>query len=219
MKKKEVKCSLNWRELLKYLIMLKAIGVIVMISALNVGASTVGVYSQTVKMNLQLRDADLEAVIWTIKKQSEFNFFYNTEDIKDVKGLDVNLRNATAEEILSECLEGTDLTYSIVHKAIIIKKIEKTVGSLPWELNAEQKKPLSGVVTNSFGEPIPGVSVVVKGTTIGIVTDIDGRYSLTVPGNTDALVFSFCGNEDCGDIIYRTIDPQYNSGRRNRRNR
>ena len=68
MKKKEVKCSLNWRELLKYLIMLKAIGVIVMISALNVGASTVGVYSQTVKMNLQLRDADLEAVIWTIKK-------------------------------------------------------------------------------------------------------------------------------------------------------
>ena len=123
------------------------------------------------------------------------------------------------KKFFRECLEGTDLTYSIVHKAIIIKKIEKTVGSLPWELNAEQKKPLSGVVTNSFGEPIPGVSVVVKGTTIGIVTDIDGRYSLTVPRQYRCPGIFFCGNEDCGDIIYRTIDPQYNSGRRNRRNR
>ncbi len=193
MKKNDVKFPSDWRGLLKYLIMLKAIGIIILISVLHVGANTSEAYSQTVKMNLDLKNANLEEVIWTIKKQSEFNFFYNSEDVRNVTGLNVDLKDATAEEILTECLTGTDLTYSIVHKAIIIKKAEKKVETLPVETETEQKKIISGTVVDMEGRPIPGVSIVVEGTTVGIITDTDGKYELSIPDATKVIVFSFVG--------------------------
>src|SRR5690606_34471034 len=136
----------------------------------------------------------LEDVIWSIKKQSEFNFFYNSEDVKGIDGIDIDFKDATTEEILGKVLEGTGLTFNVVHKTIIIR--EKSEMELAVEKLKQQQpdeKSISGTVTDQDGLPLPGVSVVVKGTTIGTVTNAEGKFSLSIPSGTEILQFSFVG--------------------------
>ncbi|NEW80831.1 MAG: TonB-dependent receptor [Mariniphaga sp.] len=197
MKKKFAKHSHLVRALSKCLRIMKVVWIIIMASVLQVSAGTNVTYSQSVKMNLHLDKADLELVIWTMKKQSQFNFFYSTDEVRSVKGLDVEMKDVTAEDVLDFCLSGTDLTYEVVHKAIIIKKVEVldplALSGLPTTGTAEQKKELSGIVRDEKGVPIPGATVLVKGTTIGITSDYEGKYSLVVPNTAKVLVISFVG--------------------------
>ena len=192
MKKLNVNRSPLWRKMMKYLIMLKIIGIILLVSVLHAGAGTLEAYSQNIKMNLQLKNTDLEEVLWTIKKQSDFRFFYNSEDVREVTGLNVDLKDVTAEEILSECLKGTNLTYSIVNKAIIIKKITNP-GNKPLPGSVLQQEKITGTVTDQQGAPLPGVTVIVKGTSQGTITDVDGNYQFTSLPENAVLIFSFVG--------------------------
>ena len=213
MKKKFEKQNQLLRVLLKFLIMVKAVWIIVMASVLQVSAGTNLSYSQSVKMSIHLENADLEQVIWTMKKQTEFNFFYSSEDVRSVNKLNVEMKDATAETILDHCLKGSDLTYEIVNKVVIIKKSEnngsRLDNGLPAQTKVEQKKRLSGTVKDTKGLPLPGVTVVVKGTTLGTITDNDGIFSIEA-NPTDKLVFSFVGMEsktiDVGD--QKTINVQ-----------
>jgi TonB-linked SusC/RagA family outer membrane protein len=195
MKKNYVEHS-PWRNpWVKYIMMMKAVWILVMIPVLQVTAGNMKSYSQSTKMNLKLKDVSLEEVIWSIKKVTEFNFFYNSEDIKGIDQLDLDCKDATAEEILIKCLEGTDLTYEIVNKAVIIKKAEKPaikVNDTPLE-QQPQRKEIKGTVKDTQGLPLPGVSVVVKGTTTGTITDVNGEFDLSVPVDAKVLVFSFVG--------------------------
>jgi TonB-linked SusC/RagA family outer membrane protein len=175
--------------------MVKMVWIFVLASALQVVAGNTKSYSQVTKLDLSLKNASLESIIWTIKKQSEFNFFYNSGDVKGVEGIDADFKNTTAEEILNTVLEGTGLTFDIVHKTVIIRKdyrikprqVEKL------ELQQPQQKEISGKVTDANGLPLPGVSVIVKGTTIGTVSNADGEFSLNVPLDAKVLQFSFVG--------------------------
>ena len=90
--------------------MVKAVWIIVMASVLQVSAGTNLSYSQSVKMSIHLSNANLEQVLWTMKKQTEFNFFYSSEDVQGVNKLDIEVNDASAETILDHCLKGTDLT-------------------------------------------------------------------------------------------------------------
>ncbi|VAW22400.1 Outer membrane TonB-dependent transporter, utilization system for glycans and polysaccharides (PUL), SusC family [hydrothermal vent metagenome] len=196
MKKFNVGCSSQKRVLTKkYILMMKLMCILVISSVLQLTAATNETYSQTTKISLRLTNASLEDVIWSIKKQTQFNFFYNSEDIHGITGLDIKLEDATAEEIISECLKETDLSFEIVHKAIIIRKANKQVRVLPDAVIEQQprEKEVKGTVKDTEGLPLPGVSIVVKGTTIGIVSDSDGNFSLLVPVDAKTLVFSFVG--------------------------
>lgn len=195
MKKNEVERSPRKRAILKYILMVKAVWILVLVSVLQVTAGTNESYSQTARMSLSLRDASLEEVLWTMKKQTEFRFFYNSEDIHDVTGLDVNFKNSTVEEILNDCLNGTGLTFEVVHKAVIIKKAEKPVRDLPAEVFSQQpqRREVRGSVKDLNNLPLPGVSVILKGTTTGTITGGDGTYVIQVPANVNVLVFSFVG--------------------------
>lgn len=192
MKKNNLKHALLRGRLVK---MMKAVWIIVLASVIQVSASTNETYSQTAKLDIQLRNVDLEKVLWTIKKQTEFNFFYNSDDVKDVKGLDISLNDATVVEILAKCLNGTDLTFEIVHKAVIIKKKDVFVEeeSVIAEVPQIPQKEVRGKVTGVTGESIPGVTVVVKGTTMGTITDAKGNYVLTRIPEKATLQFSFVG--------------------------
>lgn len=194
MKKNDVLHSHFMRALLKWFIMVKLIWVIIVASVLQVSAGTNESYSQTVKLDLRLNNVDLEQVIWAIKKQTDFKFFYSSEEVGKVKDLDVDVKNATPEDVLNDCLAGTDLTYEIVHKAVIIKALpaEKSKNSLP-AVEQPQKKELKGTVTDAKGGPIPGASVMIKGQAIGTVTASDGSFMLSVPVDAKTLVFSFIG--------------------------
>lgn len=184
---------LKW-EVFQFLIMMKVVWVIILASALQAAATES--YSQATKISLSMKDASLEEVIWTMKKMTQFKFFYQNDEIEEIQGLNIEFSDQTVDAILDACLENTGLTYEIVHKAVIIhkdaNKIEPPGPSPDSELNP-QKKTITGKVTDSKGLPLPGVTVIVKGTTVGTVTDPDGNFSLDVPVAAEVLQFSFVG--------------------------
>jgi len=145
-------------------------------------------YSQT-RLNLKFEKETLETVFSKIEAHSEFSIFYKNDLIRNSKEVNGEYKNASVNEILDEVLKTENLTYTVRGKLIMI--VPKTEGNT--EDNAQQQKSVSGKVTDTTGGSLPGVSVLVKGTTIGSITDANGSYSLSnVPENA-TLQFSFVG--------------------------
>lgn len=196
MKKNYVDRSPQRRALLKYILIMKAIWILVFVSVFHTFGNNAHTYAQNTRLSLNVKDASLEQIIWSIEKQSDFSFFYNTEDVKEINGISFRQKGATAEEILSEILKNSGLTYEIVHKTIIISKSE--IQNVPINSNEQtvqqpQKKTLNGTVKDSKGVPLPGVTIVAKGTTTGTITDFDGNFTLDVPVATQVISVSFVG--------------------------
>ena len=195
MEKNDMMHSPFLRGVLKWCIMIKLLWIVIVASVLQVSAGTNLTYSQTARLNLKLNNVDLEQVIWSIKNQTEFNFFYSTDEVRNVKDLNVNMANVTAQEVLDQCLKGTNLTYEIVHKAVIIKENELQKPTFIKEQEAmQQNSSVKGKVTDVTGQALPGVTITVVGTSRGVITDNDGSFKIDAK-STDKLVFSFIGME------------------------
>jgi TonB-linked SusC/RagA family outer membrane protein len=148
-------------------------------------------YSQNTKLSLSGQNLTIEQVLGLIEDQSQFSFFYNVNEVDLSKVINVSVRDRSIEEVMDQIMDGTDLTYTIKNKLIIIHK-EQQANAFDFSFQ-QQQRSVSGKVTNPEGEPIPGVTVIVKGTNNGTVTDFEGNYSLTnVPANA-TFVFSFVG--------------------------
>lgn len=145
-------------------------------------------YSQTTNLSLNLKNAPVQTVLQQIEDQSEFYFLYSRSVINVDRSVAVQFKNAKIDEILSSLFEGTDVAYKVDGRQIVLsKKIETT------ENKEQQTKSISGKVSDSGNLPLPGVSVSIKGTTRGIITDNNGNYTLTnIPANA-ILQFSFVG--------------------------
>ena len=150
-----------------------------------ISASAVNSYSQTARINLNMKDANIVDIFREIERNSEFGFFFKNEEMDLEKRQSVKVSDATIDEVLKKVLDD-NYSYRILDKNIVV-----TRGSL--EAVQQQGKKVSGKVTDRSGVSLPGVSVVVKGTTIGIVTDVDGKFSLNLPENATTLTFSFVG--------------------------
>jgi TonB-linked SusC/RagA family outer membrane protein len=152
-------------------------------------------YSQNMRISLHLENATIQQIFDEIQKKSEFIIFYKDDQVNLSHQSNVNVENATVDQILDQALKGTDLGYRIMDRQIVISSNKmKEFPSLEKSITtAEQKKEISGTVKDTKGLPLPGVTVVVKGSTIGTITDIDGKFKLTVPSDTKVLVFSFIG--------------------------
>lgn len=184
MKKKLIHGLSHDRELIhKIWLTMRLVVFLFFISLVHVSAS---VYSQKTKLNLKVENATLQQVFELIQNQSEFDFFYKNEQIPVEKRVSIDAKNETIESILNNILKDTDLKFGLVDKDIVIIPNEPA--------NAQrQKKSLSGKVTDASGATLPGVSVVLKGTTLGVITDNNGFYSIAnVPENA-SLVFTFVG--------------------------
>jgi len=156
-------------------------------------------YSQTAKISLDIKDKTLEQVMDEIERQSEFYFIFNQKQIDVNRIVDIQANNKRITDVLPLLFEGTDVNYAIIDRKILLTTdpISKDLlkKDLKINLNEEQQQmTVTGVVTDaSTGEVIPGVNVVVKGTTIGTITDEKGKYSINVPDRNATLVFSFIG--------------------------
>jgi len=149
-------------------------------------------YSQKTLLNLNMKNAQLLDILDAIEKQTDYYFLFNYEQIRSDKKFDGQATNKKIDETLDLILKGTDLTYTIKDRQIIISK-EKLGLLQEAGSDLQQQKSISGKVNDSSGTSLPGVSVVVKGTTIGIITDVEGNYSLAnIPTNA-TLQFSFVG--------------------------
>ncbi len=170
----------------KFILIMKLSIIILCFSVLSVVASES--YSQTTKLSLSLRNVSLEKVLQNIEEQSEFRFFYS-EKVNVEQKVSIDSRQTDINEILNEILKGTEITYKIVGRQVAL--LNKSDEALNF--GVVQSKPLKGNVTNKQGEALPGVTVVVKGTSNGTITDSDGNYVLaSVPSNA-TVVFSFVG--------------------------
>ncbi|MBW6536183.1 MAG: TonB-dependent receptor [Mariniphaga sp.] len=149
-------------------------------------------YSETVTFDLKMKQVTLKEVFKAIADQSEFKFIYNNNEVNDNQKVTFNKQGARVEEILDELLPKHNLDYKVIDRQVIVfpKEVNTTASS---SVAVQQQKTISGKVIDEEGIPLPGVSVVVQGTTIGVVTDIDGNYTLQVPDDARVLVFSFVG--------------------------
>ncbi len=150
-------------------------------------------FSQAV--SLSEKNARLESVFKKIEKQTGYYFWYEDKTLKELKKVvTVELRNVSLNEALEKCLSQTPFTYSIVDKTIIIKKkpvqvSEAKVPVAPVEIE------IRGKVLDETHSPLPGASVLLKGTNTGTSTNAEGQFVLTVPDRQGTLIISFIGYE------------------------
>ncbi|MRG47532.1 SusC/RagA family TonB-linked outer membrane protein [Chitinophaga sp. SYP-B3965] len=158
---------------------------LIIIASLNVSASS---YAQGV--SLSLKNASLEQAFDAIKQQTGYTFLYRDEWLAQSKKLTLKLQNAPVITALQECFRDQPFTYEIIDKTVVVK--QKTEAT-PIVKNFSPPITVTGRVTGEKGEPLPGVSVAVKGTSSGTVTNANGNFSLEVPSANAFLVFSFMG--------------------------
>ncbi|WP_172677379.1 carboxypeptidase-like regulatory domain-containing protein [Marinifilum fragile] len=160
-----------------------------LVGVLQLSAS---VHAQNGKLNVQVENMQLSELLWQLQEESSVVFIYQTDDVKDVKDISVDMSAASITDILNEVLKGTDLDYVVDEEVVVIKK--KEIVPVPAvEEKQQEKRTIKGKVTDKDGFPLPGVSVVIKGTSTGVATDIDGNYSLELESDKEVLIFSFVG--------------------------
>ena len=174
------------RELKTYFLAMKLTVVLILLMTVQLRAT---VYSQNTKMNLQLSNATLLELLRNIENNSDFKFFYNNDEIDVSRKVSVSASDKEVGEILTEVFEGTPYTFKMMKNDLII--IENTGRTIMQTVG--QQRTVTGKVIDGTGSPLPGVSVVIKGTTVGTVTDFNGKYTLANVADDVTLVFSFVG--------------------------
>jgi len=145
-----------------------------------------------VKLSVNFEKATIQEVMETIEKQTDFIFLYKDEIFDNNKRYSIDFENVAFEEVLNSVCNSAGVEYEIRNeRQIILKEKIKTSSTV----SVYQQRMVSGVVTDDEGQPLPGVTLVVKGTTNGTITDGEGRFQLEVPADAETLVFSFVGME------------------------
>ena len=151
--------------------------------------ASASIYSQNTKLDVSVENYSLERVFEQIESQSEFTFLYSVDDVDDYLDISVDIKGKSVEEILEKCLDNTSLTYEVEDKLVVVR--QKGISLTPKAAEQEKVK-ITGSVTENSGESLPGVAVVIKGTTTGSVTDMNGEFTINAKMG-DVLVFSFVG--------------------------
>lgn len=179
--------SLKFGFLVMRLTLLLLLGII-----LNVHANT---YSQAVKFSVSLRNATIDAVFREIESNSEFIIFYQDQNVDLNRKVSINVNNQSVDDILEQAFAGTNNKWEIEDRQITIFKENQIISPISSEIKqfSTQSRKVSGKVADETGMPIPGVAVMIKGTTHGTTTDMDGKFSLDLPEGKNTLVVSFVG--------------------------
>ncbi|MDD4032577.1 MAG: TonB-dependent receptor [Bacteroidales bacterium] len=144
-------------------------------------------YSQNTRLNIGLQNSTIRNVIQYLEKNSEYVFLYRNEDLNVDKKVNVELKNASINQILDKILEGEPVFYNVYKRQIVIRK-----ASDPSFVD-QPVKTITGKVTDDTGGQLPGVTVSIKGTTKGTISSGDGSYFLPGVPDDATLVFSFVG--------------------------
>ncbi|WP_372936704.1 STN domain-containing protein, partial [Mariniphaga sediminis] len=179
----------DWRKIGR---VMKLTTIIYFVCLMQVSAT---VYSQSTKFTFHVENMKVVDVLKRIEDSSKFRFFYQNEQVDVNRSVSIKVNDATVEQILDEMFAGKDIGYKVMRDfLILLSPKDLQAGPLGADaVRAFQQKIVSGKVTDTSGQPLPGVTVVLKGTTQGTVANADGEYSLAgIPDNA-ALVFSFVG--------------------------
>ncbi len=143
------------------------------------------------KVNLDVKNETLLHVLDILQEQSGYTFLFSSEDVKDVKGISLQVQGEGLFDVLKKCLVGTGLVFEINEHLVVLRR-EDVKNSM------QQRKYIRivGNVTDLRKQPMPGVTIMVKGLTVGTATDMNGKYTLSLPEMKNLiLVYSFVGME------------------------
>ena len=165
-------------------------------------------YSQSVRLDMawSAERKNLKEAILEIKKQTEFDFLYNKEIETLYKNAGtIAIHNGTIEEVLDQLFKNSEIQYQIIDKTIVLTAKAAIMGPNKMQ---QQERQVTGSVKDKEGEPLIGVTILVKGVNQAAVTNADGEYSIRVPEGNDILSFSYIGyaSQEISINGRRTID-------------
>lgn len=143
-------------------------------------------YAQKTKIAISMTNATIEQVLNNIEENSDYVFLYNDKTIQTNRVISLKNRNGDIKQMLNEIFAGTNISYTIVDKQIILSTSKLNV------VAQDSQFPIKGIVRDNSGEPLIGVNIRVKGTTGGTITDLNGNFQMSV--NTgDVLLITYTG--------------------------
>jgi TonB-linked SusC/RagA family outer membrane protein len=181
MQKKPRLFAIRHQNLTKFLLRMKLVTVLILIASLQLSAKT---YSQQ-RITLKLESAELKAALKQIEKKSIYRFLYNNDVLNSSQKVSIDANNELVTAVLDNVFNTGLLTYRILENNLVVITQKNVVPP-------SQDIKVTGRVTNNSGEPIPSVTVKIKGASVGTSTDATGNYSLSVPDGAK-LVFSSVG--------------------------
>ncbi len=189
----------RWRKLFQ---IMKLSLTLIIFCMIQVSAS---VYSQTTKLSLDCKNQKVGEILKSIETQSEFRFFYKNEQVDVNRRVNIDAKDLQIEKILETIFDGTEVKFQFFDDKLILLSSESQVKEKSLGIQ-EQQNTIKGKVTDTDGNPLPGVNIVERGTTKGTVSNLDGEYSIFVSSTDAVLTFSFVGylTEDV-DVAARTV--------------
>ncbi len=143
-------------------------------------------YSQATAFSLSVKNATIIDVFDEIERVTEYGFLFKTDQLDLNRRYDLDLKDAKIDQLMKQVLDPDQYSYQIIDRNIVVSRIDS------YNLQPAQQK-VTGKVVDAAGQPLPGVSVLIKGTATGTITDIDGKFGFaSIPANT-TLTFSFIG--------------------------
>lgn len=179
MKKTERALTFNTRSVYKMLLLMKFTVALLLITTWQVSAKT---YSQD-RITIKLESTELKTALKQIEKKSIYRFLYNDDVVSSNRKVSVNATNALVTDVLTDMLNETPLTYKVLENNLVVITQKNFV---------VQDVKVTGIVKGPDGQPIPSVTVKVKGSNAATSTDAAGTYSINVPDGA-TLVFSSVG--------------------------
>ena len=151
---------------------------------------SVSASSMAQNTTIKVENATLQEVFKEIRQKMGYTFVYNEAMVERAGRVSVNVTSSDINEVMRACLAGTSLGYYLEDDVVVIvTKAESITRAVQ-----QDEHVITGRVTDKQGNPLPGVTVLIKGTSLGVATDADGRFELVQPSDTTGeLVFSFVG--------------------------
>jgi TonB-linked SusC/RagA family outer membrane protein len=145
-------------------------------------------YAQATKLNLALENSSIREVLLEIEDNSEFRFLYNSKMVDVDRSVSVEFSDLTINKAMDKLFKGTEVDYRVIDRQVVLFSENESFNNFDL-----QQRTVSGTVTDLGGQPLPGVTVLIKGTTQGTVTNSNGEYALTAVPDNAILVYSFVG--------------------------
>ncbi|MCG8582228.1 MAG: SusC/RagA family TonB-linked outer membrane protein [Bacteroidales bacterium] len=166
------------------------------------------VYSQKKQVSLNLKNVSIEQLIDAIKKESGYRFVYRADLFEEAKKLNLQADNKAVDEILNEVLTANGFEYEVMDDMIIVRKAAPQ--AINNESGQEEKKiTITGFISDDTGAPLPFAAIRIKGTTVGTVSDADGKYNLQFDEQENVVIEVSSLGFETAEIIYAgqsTID-------------
>lgn len=151
-------------------------------------------YSQQTRISLDMKNSSIEKILQTIEERSEFYFLYNSKLIDVDRKTDIRVKEESIASVLNRLFEAGNVEYEVKGTQIILhpKEMNRIASGLIADARQQQRKQISGQIMDIHNEPVIGANIIEKGTANGTVTDIDGKFTLSVSENA-VLVVSYIG--------------------------